>query len=481
MDNDNNEKKQIINNPEINDTDLLMKQLEQLSFTDDKSFEDPSCLKKNISNNQGSIDLVDNFYLNMQQQKLKDREMSKITFNSIDNIDFNGKKDILQLKLENILTSLRLSDIKLNIKYYGALLKFSDYIKENKLIKDYYDQFDDLFNIIIELLSLIKKEYEKNESSTRNNKNHYISKLEKELNYKDNQIKDLINKLKIEKQKALKNTNTTSELAVLKKENNELYYQINVYKNQIKKIDANNMILEEKLKSLISDKLNKRSSSVTKRAAPINHSKTINMNTNININNFTSDYSPSPSTPEIKTTDSNESSNKNLSDKSTNNSTNTNNNMNNFNNKKYGKDMNQNIKKVNLNLISLFKDINRLLGEYESNLNYMSEVIQNEIITNFNSMNILKDYDRIDDLYKLFLGNRDKLLIKIVKLIENNEKSQMRKSKDNNIPYNQKYSYSSSKNDNKKDIKENNNLISKSGDKNDSKILVNKKNLYNKK
>ena len=111
----------------------------------------------------------------------------------------------------------------------------------------------------------------------------------------------------------------------------------------------------------------------------------------------------------------------------------------------------------------------------------MSEVIQNGIITNFNSINILKDYDRIDDLYKLFLGNRDKLLIKIVKLIENNEKNQMRSSKDNNIPYNQKYSYSSSKNDNKKEIKEDNNLISKSGDKNDSKILVNKKNLYNKK
>ena len=481
MNDNNNEKKQIINNPEINETDILMKQLDQLSLTDDKSFDDPSSFKKNITINQGNFDLIENFYSNMQQQKLKDREMSKITFNSIDNIEYNGKKDILQLKLDNILTSLRLSDIKLNIKYYGALLKFNDYIKENKLIQDYYEQFDDLFNIIIELLFLIKKEYEKNESFIKNNKNHIISKLEKELNNKDNQIKDLINKLKTEKQKALKNSNTTSELAVLKKENNELYYQINVYKNQIKKIDANNIILEEKLKSLISDKLNKRPSSVSKRAAPVTHAKTINMNNNIN--NFNPDYTPSPSTPAVKATNSSESSNKNSSNISTNNSNNTNNNINinNINNKKYGKDMNQNIKNLNSDLINLFKDINKLLGEYETNLNYMSEVIQNEIIANFNSMNILKDYDRIDHLYKLFLGNRDKILIKIVKLIDNNEKNQMRKSKENNIPYNQKYSYSNNKNDNKKDNKEDNNLFSKSGDKSDSKILVNKKNLNNKK
>ena len=473
MNDNNNEKNQNINNPEINETDFLMKQLDQLSFTEDKSFEDPISFKKNTTNNHGSSDLLENFYLNMQQQKLNNKDMSKITFNSIDNTEYNGKKDFLKIKLDNILTSLRLSDIKLNIKYYGALLKFDEYIKDDKLINNCYDQFDDLFNIIIELIYLIKKEYEKNKEYMKNNKNNIILRLEKELNNKDNQIKDLINKLKIEKQKALKNSNITSEIAMLKKENNELLYQINVYKNQIKKIDSNNIILEEKLRSLITEKLNKRSSSVCKKSLPLTHNKTINMNTNININNYTSTPEYSTSTPATKSTNTNESNNNSNTNNNNNNDINIDNNNNN-------KDMNQNIKNINLNLINLLKEINKLLGEYETNLNKMSEKSQNEIIAKFNSMNILKDYDRIDDFYKLFLGNRDKLLVKIVRLIDNNENKQMRKTKDYNIGYNPKY-YSNNKNDKKKDNKEDNNSLYKTGDKSDIKILVNKKNLFNKK
>ena len=459
--NKNNEKKEeILNNPEINETDLLMKQLDQLSLTEDKSFDDPFSFKKNTITHQTSGDLIENFYLNMQQQpqpqeqskEPKEKDFSKITFNSIDNIDNignNGKKDILKLKLDNILTSLRLSDIKLNIKYYGSLLKFNDYFKDNKLVNNYYDQMNDLFNVIIELIFVIKKENEKNESNNKNNKTLAIAKLEKALIYKDSQIKDLINKLKIEKQNLIKFTKDyNNELSVLKKENNELYFQISVYKEQIKKTDANNIILEEKLNNLISEQLNRRS--VSSKTVSDTSNKIMNINTNTNTNNISDADTPSTSTPNSKTNYSNETNKKSnkFSDKKNNN-----------------KDINQNIKKMNINLIDLINDINRLLEEYDSILNKASNIMQSNMITNFSNMNILKDYDKIDNLYKLFLENRDKILIKILKLIENNEQNQIKLSKDLNNTSNQKY-YSSSN--------------GKNSGKFDSKIMVNKKNLFNK-
>ena len=462
--NENNEKKEeILNSPEINETDLLMKQLDQLSLTEDKSFDDPFSFKKNTITHQTSGDLIENFYLNMQQQpqpqpqskEPKEKDFSKITFNSIDNIDNidnignNGKKDILKLKLDNILTSLRLSDIKLNIKYYGSLLKFNDYFKDNKLVNNYYDQMNDLFNIIIELIFVIKKENEKNESNNKNNKNLAIAKLEKALIYKDSQIKDLINKLKIEKQNLIKFTKDyNNELSVLKKENNELYFQISVYKEQIKKTDANNIILEEKLNNLISEQLNRRS--VSSKTVSDTSNKIMNINTNNNTNNISEADTPSTSTPNSKANYSNETNKKSnkFSDKKNNN-----------------KDINQNIKKMNINLIDLINDINKLLEEYDSILNKASDIMQSNMITNFSNMNILKDYDKIDNLYKLFLENRDKILIKILKLIENNEQNQIKLSKDLNNTSNQKY-YSSSN--------------GKNSGKFDSKIMVNKKNLFNK-
>jgi hypothetical protein len=111
-----------------------------------------------------------------------------------------------------------------------------------------------------------------------------ILKLEKELNYKDKQIGELLNKLKIEEEKVKKNSkDNTNELVILKRENRELYYQLSLYKNHIKKLDTNNIILEEKLNNFILEKLNKRSSSVNNKILEESEGKTINMNNNINI------------------------------------------------------------------------------------------------------------------------------------------------------------------------------------------------------
>ena len=439
---DDNNKKQNSNIPEINETDILMKQLDQLSITEDKSFDELFSFQKNKSNNnfQGSNDLIDNFYLNLQKQNSKDN--SKINSNYKENIEYNEKKELLKLKLDNILSSLRLSEFKINIKYYNSLLRFNDYFEDNILLSNYYGQFNDLFNIIIELLFIIKKENEKNESKNKNYKNANVIKLEREINNKQRQIDDLLDKLKIEKLKNLQNN--SNELAILRKENNELFHQISIYKKQIKKLDDNNIILEEKLRSLINEKLksNKRSSSVSNRVISASNSSSKTVNMNINTNNLNFEYSPSSSTVNSKTNNSNSESISNTTI--------------NIDYKTYNNnDIIQNIKKLNIKLIEILKELNKILGVYDGFLNKNSGGGQTSIISNFNNMNILKDYDKIDSLYKDFLNNRDKILVKIVRVIENNEINQRKSNA---------YNY-------KKDNKQVKAYID---DNSDNKILVNR-------
>jgi hypothetical protein len=418
--NDNNGKKVNINNSEFNETDILMKQLDLLSFTEDKSFEELISFQKNKNNNNninGQIDLIDNFYQNLQQQKSKEKDISKINYNENENFEDFDKKEILKLKLDNILSSLRLSDIRINIKFYSSLLKFNDYFKDNILISKYFEHFNDLFNIIIELLFIIKKEYEKNEYNIKNNKNNkngIIMKLEKEINYKDKQIGDLLNKLQIEQQKVEKNSkDNINELASLKKENRELNSQITLLKNHIKKIDANNLILEEKLNNIILEKTNRRtpSSSVNNKFNSEINANTINMNNNININNYNGIHTHIQSSDNIFK----ESIKTEIIG----------------NKKKNNKDeKTSHFRKLNINLIKLLKEINKILGVYDLSLNKINnEVTQTNIIINLNNMidlNVLIDEEKMDNFNKNFLGNMDKILKKIDKVVDFNKKNSIK-------------------------------------------------------
>ena len=94
-------------------------------------------------------------------------------------------------------------------------------------------------------------------------------------------------------------------------------------------------------------------------------------------------------------------------------------------------------------------------------------------------MNILSDFDKIDNNYKFFLGNRDKILVKIVKLIEINERIHAQSLKDKNNNYLKKYG--SSFIDRKSSKKYNKDSLIKIDEKIENKILVNKKNVSNKK
>ena len=468
-DNKNNKElliKKELNNSEINETDFIMNQLELLTFTEDKSFDDPTLLQKSRTNiKNGNKELINNLYLNIQKEN-ESKSNNYINIESIEyNGDYNNKKDILKLKIDNIITSLRLLEIKVNNKYYISILKFKNYLKDENLLTNYFEHFNDLFNLIIELIFIIKKEIEKTDiNNIKNQKNGIILKLEKEINNKDKQIEGLLNKLKVEQQKAQKNSkDNNNELIILQKENKELYYQLGLYKNYIKKIDNNNIALEEQLNNIILEKISKRPESVKNKFLANINKQTINMNNNININNINGIYNSNSGHIIIN------ESNKDI---------------NFINYKKINKDeTSMQFRKLNLGLINLLKEINKILCVYDITLNKANiEDSQTNIITNLSNMiesSILINNDKMNKFHKSFLGNMDKILNKIDNIIKLSKNNILIKKKENI-----NFQRCSSPIIKQKSAKEINNYTTtftpKSSEKiNSNKIIVHRKNLTN--
>jgi hypothetical protein len=458
--------KKELNNSEINETDFIMNQLELLTFTEDKSFDDPTLLQKSRTNiKNGNKELINNLYLNIQKEN-ESKSNNYINIESIEyNGDYNNKKDILKLKIDNIITSLRLLEIKVNNKYYISILKFKNYLKDENLLTNYFEHFNDLFNLIIELIFIIKKEIEKTDiNNIKNQKNGIILKLEKEINNKDKQIEGLLNKLKVEQQKAQKNSkDNNNELIILQKENKELYYQLGLYKNYIKKIDNNNIALEEQLNNIILEKISKRPESVKNKFLANINKQTINMNNNININNINGIYNSNSG--HIIFNESNKD-------------------INFINYKKINKDeTSMQFRKLNLGLINLLKDINKILCVYDITLNKANiEDSQTNIITNLSNMiesSILINNDKMNKFHKSFLGNMDKILNKIDNIIKLSKNNILIKKKENI-----NFQRCSSPIIKQKSAKEINNYTTtftpKSSEKiNSNKIIVHRKNLTN--
>ena len=468
-DNKNNKElliKKELNNSEINETDFIMNQLELLTFTEDKSFDDPTLLQKSRTNiKNGNKELINNLYLNIQKEN-ESKSNNYINIESIEyNGDYNNKKDILKLKIDNIITSLRLLEIKVNNKYYISILKFKNYLKDENLLTNYFEHFNDLFNLIIELIFIIKKEIEKTDiNNIKNQKNGIILKLEKEINNKDKQIEGLLNKLKVEQQKAQKNSkDNNNELIILQKENKELYYQLGLYKNYIKKIDNNNIALEEQLNNIILEKISKRPESVKNKFLANINKQTINMNNNININNINGIYNSNSG--HIIFNESNKD-------------------INFINYKKINKDeTSMQFRKLNLSLINLLKEINKILCVYDITLNKANiEDSQTNIITNLSNMiesSILINNDKMNKFHKSFLGNMDKILNKIDNIIKLSKNNILIKKKENI-----NFQRCSSPIIKQKSAKEINNYTTtftpKSSEKiNSNKIIVHRKNLTN--
>jgi hypothetical protein len=363
---------------------------------------------------------------------------------------------------------LRLLDIKVNSKYYNSIIKFKNYLKDEILLTNYFEHFNDLFNLIIELIFIIKKEEEKNDLNNRNNqKNGIILKLEKEINNKNRQIELLLNKLKVEQQKVQKNSkDNNNELVVLQKENKELYYQLGLYKNYIKKIDNNNIALEEQLNNIILEKINKRPISVKNKFFSSFNNQTINMNNNININNINRVYNSNSEHIII---------NKPFQEIS-----------NSINYKKANKDeISIQFRRLNLSLINLLKEINKILSVYDLSLNKLNiEDSQINTITNLNNMiesSILINYDKMNAFQKSFLGNMDKILNKIDNVIKAYKNNNSAKKKENPNLYTKRCSSPLVKQKSAKEIDVSMKpLEPKNNEKqNSNKIIVHRKNFQN--
>jgi hypothetical protein len=141
------------------------------------------------------------------------------------------------------------------------------------------------------------------------------------------------------------------------------------------------------------------------------------------------------------------------------------------------------IKKLNLNLINLLKEINKILLVYDLSL---SKIIIDErkinVITNLNNMidyNILNNDDKMEKFHKTFLGNMDKILNKLDILIDKNKKNLTKKQKDsNNINFETKKCLTSHKKNHKKN-QEIKSFILNTNEKANNKILVNRRNFSN--
>ena len=143
-------------------------------------------------------------------------------------------------------------------------------------------------------------------------------------------------------------------------------------------------------------------------------------------------------------------------------------------------------RKLNLSLINLLKEINKILGVYDLYLNKLNlEESQINTIKNLNNMiesSILIDNDKMNTFQKTFLGNMDKILNKIdimIKAYKNNNNSIKKKE---NVNLNSKRC--SSPLIKQKSSKEIDNLIKpfvlKSCEKqNSNKIIVHRKNFKN--
>ena len=116
------------NSEVINETEAIINQLDLLSFSEDKSFDEPTSFhnSKYTLKNGGTKELINNFYSNIpqQNQSQSQKKSEKINNynekkNNIQHKEYDEKKELLQIKLDNILTTIRLSEIKINIKYYN--------------------------------------------------------------------------------------------------------------------------------------------------------------------------------------------------------------------------------------------------------------------------------------------------------------------------------------------------------------------------
>ena len=345
--------------------------------------------------------------LNFGEEKTKlnknsnnEGNISKIKFENYNNNNNEINKEekpisivLLKEKINRICISLQ----GLNFKE-KELKNLTDFIPcLNNFEQRKFPQIDKLLDVFINLISRIKEE--------ANVKNKFIQKLnevsfdienyekkniinQRVIKDKENEIVLLMNKLNAEKEKSQdKSKSVFLELNSLKKENQELTDTILIYKNKLRKVEAELQVINEKYKN-----------------NPANENK-------------------------IRKSLSNEEDNS----------------ENGLNNSKIIDNKYFSIKKLNMSLIYLLKEINKMIVKYDSLLiNLLTKKINLDKVTDLNcniETNLLLDDANMKIFRKSFLYNMERIYKKIEILQKGNMDSREIKSNinlNNNVNNNDK-------------------------------------------
>jgi len=357
-----------------------------------KSFNKTYCFNENISNNKKLPIINENIKNNKNKENMK----------------------VINEKIENILNLLK------NIKEIDGKIKKKDLKKIinnlliNKNNENYiYETLIQILEFIFDILNWIKLHSSKSNYKVGNEK--IILKLKNELKDKEKQIGEILNNSKQaqDKLKEIINTNDI-DIANLKKENKEILNKLYNYQRQISKIESNKEILEEKINKIIIEKTTKSiNSSTSIRSTFIdnisNKPKLENAN-NITINSDESSidhFNKTQQIPQRYIPPSEQNKNINITKL----------------NEKYNL-----IKKLNMNLLDLLKEINNFLCLYDSVLNKefgMNKTKNKNLFNNTKSLinnmdiNILIDENKTKTFCNEFMRNVEIIYNKLDEYIKN--------------------------------------------------------------
>ena len=355
---------------EVSETDEVLHQLVSLNFTEDK----------NISAQNSNINisiLKSKLGLNEVEKKITTNEFN--INNPEINLNNNNDEKPLSIVLlkENInRIYITMQGLNFNDKNLNNLNEFIPYL--NDIDQKHYKYIDKLLDVYGDLLIRIKEEIKIKEKFIQklNDVSLGVENYEKKnlinqkiIKDKENEIILLINKLNLEKEK--NNDNSKSiifEINSLKKENEELTDTILLYKNKLRKAEADYLVLQEKMKNLVEKENKSRVSSF------ISNSEEKNEN---GLNNSK------------------------------------------INDKYFS------IKKLNMSLTYLIKEINKMLIKYDSALIKLinNNSSQDKVIDlNCNiETNLLLDEANMKIFRKNFLYNMDRIFKKIENIQKDNK------------------------------------------------------------
>ena len=411
----------------------ILKKLDNLNFSEETSFEIPQKTFEPLTQNipKQKDKKINNNNIKEKEKLSKEDLITEnkedyniykvdINYNNINNIENdnndqfllnnnneNNKKELTEYSLKEKLNRICLSlqGYTLKPKCYENLNNFIQYLP--KISKELYQPIDSIFDVFIELLFRMKEEFNVKENLIQKLNNlsvindgydKKLLKLKKEIKDKDKEIGSLINKMTFEKDKIKDNSKSKIlEINSLKKENQNLNNRLTLYKNKIRKIEADNKTLQNKLRLYFYEKENRINYMTNNNNEKNNTNNNNNVINNINNNN-------------------------NINKESKNDNKNNNQEEFKINNEKYLL-----IKRLNMSLVYLLKDINKNICKYDFSLN---KIINDEIQGNNYEIddldenietNILIDKNNCKTLCKNFLFNMDVVNNKIIDILKHKD------------------------------------------------------------